>query len=299
MRLSLVPPSKMMSKKEHEKNAFYYSCWGANSVKAPPSELKDMESGFSMIGTDANQHHLAPGYYTTRVTIPAVVPDGDYVLGWVWFGGTAGGEIENVGRARAQPAPWGYFSDYWSCAYVRIQGGAPLKSHHVPIFDNDMTQFSAEGCMSANDFPGVCSYEPCRVKGKYQKPRPFANGRTPRALTPRDFGGASRGVQQRRAPTKAPPGRSAPRRTASAPRRTANPKNLSQEMRVRRRCCKCLGQNGGCWRELARKTRNYCKGRTPALKQPTICKQACCVFCKFKPRARSCRSPHVKRVCML
>lgn len=188
IRLTLVSPDKMMSKAEHKKNAFYYTCWGANPVAAAAGEMDKDQFGFGLIGSDGEQHDHAKGYYVMDVKIPTVVPDGKYVLGWVWYGGT-GGTLQ--GNFQQEPMPYGYFSDYWSCSFVEIQGGAALTSRHTPVFNNDMSQFSTEGCMSANDAPGVCSYEPCKVTGKYQSPRPFKDGAVPDDLTPENFGGVS------------------------------------------------------------------------------------------------------------
>lgn len=154
IRLTLVSPEKMMDKSEHEKNAFYYTCWGANPTEAGADELDRDQFGFTFIGSDGEQHGHAKGYYTMDVTIPPVIADGKYVLGWVWYGGM-GGEIQ--GNFPQEPVTYGYFGDYWSCSYIDIQGGVELQSSYTPVFTNDMTQFSELGCMSANNAPAVCS----------------------------------------------------------------------------------------------------------------------------------------------
>ncbi|KAI0560108.1 hypothetical protein FGB62_125g09 [Gracilaria domingensis] len=175
-----------MSKAAHKRNAFHYSCWGAKPVRAASNELEKDKFGFTLVGSDGEQHSSPKGYYAAEVTIPTCVPDGDYVMGWVWYGGT-GGSIE--GNDPQEPVPWGYFGDYWSCSFVRIEGGAALASSCDPVFVNDMGQFSEEGCMSANDEPGICASEPCKVDGTYQKPKSFKNGNRPEPLTPENFGG--------------------------------------------------------------------------------------------------------------
>lgn len=184
IRLTLVHPQDMMNKKAHTRNAFHYSCWGAKPVVARPDQLWKDQYGFSIVGNDGEQHQFVPAYYTTTFTIPPVVPDGKYVLGWVWYGGIGGPVLSNKPQ---KPTTFGYFGDYWSCSFVEVKGGIPLKSKYKPIFKNDMSQFSTEGCMSANDAPGVCTYEPCYVTGTYQKPRPFKNGRNPLLITPSNF----------------------------------------------------------------------------------------------------------------
>ena len=103
------------------------------------------------------------------------------MLGWVWFGGTFGYVRKN---APERPTPWGYWSDYWSCSYVRIKGGDALASSYTPKFVNDMSQFSMDGCRAANDRPGICPVEPCKTEdGKYQAPYGFKEGQTKSSLT--------------------------------------------------------------------------------------------------------------------
>lgn len=63
--MSLVPVDKMMNKVTHEENAFHYSCWGANPVRAKPNERGRNELGFSMVGGDGKLHNLPVSYYTT------------------------------------------------------------------------------------------------------------------------------------------------------------------------------------------------------------------------------------------
>ncbi|CAN8069705.1 unnamed protein product [Agarophyton chilense] len=184
IRLSLVPPNQIMDKDVHKRNAFHYSCWGANPVQAARNELDTDRFGFTFIGSDGEQHGEPKGYYTSQIIIPNCIPDGDYVLGWVWYGGTGGSVLGNYPQA---PKPWGYFGDYWSCSFVRVQGGTPLAESCHSAFVNDMSQYSDAGCMSANDEPGVCASEPCKITGRYQKPRAFKDGAQPAPLRPEYF----------------------------------------------------------------------------------------------------------------
>lgn len=183
MRHTLVPVDEMMDKRAHERNAFHYSCFGAHPVQATKADSKEDKWGYSIAGNDGLK--IAPGYYETKVTMPRCVPDGDYVFGWVWYGGT-GGSVSNT-EYTEPPFNKGYFTDYWSCSFVRVEGGDALGSSCTPEFVNDMSKWSDEGCMSANDAPGVCRSEPCVVWGDFQKPRPFKNGEVPAALTPDNF----------------------------------------------------------------------------------------------------------------
>lgn len=71
VRFTLVPKSKRMEKHVHEMFAFHYSCWQAGEVGC---------SGSHECGTDE-----AGLRYQTEVQIPAVFPDGEYILGWTWY----------------------------------------------------------------------------------------------------------------------------------------------------------------------------------------------------------------------
>lgn len=173
-----------MNKKVHARNSFHYGCWGANPVIANETERGTDALGFSLVGGDGNLLGGPPGYYVTSVTIPSVIPDGVYVLGWVWYGGM-GGSLQN--NSPKNPYDTGLFADYWSCSFVRIEGGRPLQAVYKPVFVNDLAHIWKEGCNAANDRPGVCVYEPCRVKGKLQKPAEFKNGKEPPVLTIRNF----------------------------------------------------------------------------------------------------------------
>lgn len=174
----------MMDKKVHARNAFHYSCWGANPVRANSNEKGRDSYGFSLVGGDGALHNLPLAYYTVNITIPAVIPDGDYVLGWLWFGGIGGSIYQNTPTS---PYPLGLFGDYWSCAYIRIKGGKKRASSHIPQFINDMKQFWSKGCYAANDGPGNCVYEPCTDPGKIQVPRVFKGGKRPSPLIPKYF----------------------------------------------------------------------------------------------------------------
>lgn len=258
IRLTLVRPEHMMNKNKHAANAFYYTCWGANPVVAAPDELHRDDYGFTLIGSDGEEHDYKQGYYQTEIEIPKCVPDGDYVLGWAWYGGMS---TPVKGNVQQEPSSYGYFGDYWSCSFVRIQGGSPISSSCQPVFKNDMSAYSSAGCMSSVDEPGPCTYEPCKVRGKYQKPKPFKNG-PPKPLTPNHFKKA--GNYPKFARTKA---------------------------------CKCLSMNWYCDFEIASKTLGLCKGYTETSLQPDICKNACCDVCQIENPPHICRSKSIRNVC--
>lgn len=178
VRYSLVPLDKMMDKESHARNAFHFGCWGENAADAKTMELGRDAWGFSLVGGDGKLHDGPIGFYYSNITIPQVVPDGLYVLGWVWYGGMGGGMKENKPD---NPYPIGLFADYWSCSFVEISGG-PVKMLYTPVFKNDLQSFWPEGCNAHADAPGQCKYEPCRKQGRKQEPKEFKGGKTPKPL---------------------------------------------------------------------------------------------------------------------
>lgn len=184
VRLTLVPVDKMMDKEVHAKNAFYYGCWGANPVPATQADFAKDKFGFNIAGGDGSLHNLTRSYHIIKTTIPTVVPDGNYVLGWTWFGGVGGTVVKNMPQ---RPFRSGFFGDYYSCAFVRIEGGGPVARSYDPVFINDLSRFWPGGCHASADAPGVCEVEPCKtLPARQQLPRAFKSG-TPAALTPNQF----------------------------------------------------------------------------------------------------------------
>lgn len=173
-----------MDKKTHARNAFHFGCWGENAGVAKPNELDRDEWGFSLVGSDGKLHDGPISFYYSNITIPPVVPDGLYVLGWVWYGGMGGGMKMNTPD---NPYPIGLFADYWSCSFVEIAGGPPPKRGYAPVFKNDLQSFWREGCNAHADAPGKCTYEPCETQGRKQKPIEFKGGKTPKLLKPTFF----------------------------------------------------------------------------------------------------------------
>lgn len=285
MRLTLVPPHRMMDKEVHESNAFSYSCFGATPVKAAQNERVVDKWGFSLTGNDGKD--VAPGYYVSKITIPTVIPDGKYVLGWVWYGGT-GGPVSNE-QYTEEPSSKGYFSDYWSCSFVEVRGGVPLQPSYTPVFSNDMQRFSQEGCMSANDAPEVCRHEPCLVDAKYQKPRPFQNGKTPAPLTISNFNAGSL-PRNRLSPIS---------ENESAPQNDPLKNEKRVSFLLKKRSCYCIGAGERCDKGMADETGGFCRSFTKATDQASICKNACCEYCKLASRFSPivCKRENVKKTC--
>lgn len=174
LRLSLVPLESMMDKETHSRNAFHYSCWGANDRVATPEEIKKDRFNYSFTGSDGSGHPHGVGYYIAHVTIPKCVPNGYYVLGYVWFGGMSG---TWAGTSPQIPLSSSHFADFWSCSWIQIEGSDPVEENCNSVFNNDMNVISNEGCMAHNDRPGVCASGPCNgLIGTYQLPAKFKNG---------------------------------------------------------------------------------------------------------------------------
>lgn len=178
----------MMNKDIHKKNAFHFSCWGSHVKVAGRNELGRDRRGFSLVGGDGKLHDGPVAYYESEFTIPTVVPDGVYVLGWVWYGGVGGSLQTNTVET---PHAKGLFADYWSCAFVEIKGGAELQAKYTPVFKTGMNGPWAKACNSMNDRPGVCRYEPCVTKAEFMQPQEFKDGAIPPDLTQANFQSAS------------------------------------------------------------------------------------------------------------
>lgn len=84
-RFTLVRPEDTMNRVAHDKNVFWYSCWGAEFRVAVEAERDRDSLGFNVMGSDRKRPNgPAQGYYTTDVVIPQCVPDGKYILGFTW-----------------------------------------------------------------------------------------------------------------------------------------------------------------------------------------------------------------------
>lgn len=199
-----------MNKAIHTRNAFHYSCWGAKPVVATEAEAtEEGEFGLSAVGSDGQDHDLPKAYYVDDVVIPPVVPDGLYMLGFAWFGGTSTGITTNDPQV---PGKSSWFPDYWGCSFIKIEGGVPLAQSYAPVFKNTYTfdpnakgaEGMENGCMAANDRPGVCVTGTCPgVNSFFRKPAAFKDG-PPRALTPSDFGGEITEDMAETAPSPSP-----------------------------------------------------------------------------------------------
>lgn len=87
-RLTLVPKDQWTSAAAHSERAFWYSCWSAGR-EACPSGDKDKKGGGRCYDDGDGSR------FGTTMTIPRVVPDGEYVLGYAWYGGLGDGFTES------------------------------------------------------------------------------------------------------------------------------------------------------------------------------------------------------------
>lgn len=146
LRLSLVPVHQKMSHAAHARNAFRWSCWSHGRIGC----------GRGDCGTDRTRSR-----YRQHITIPDVFPDGDYMLGYAWYGGSF------------------QQGDYYSCAHVRVQGGAPLRASYTATLEH------ARGgkCESTANRLGVCRREPCRGRRRTPMSPAEFSGSPPKILS--------------------------------------------------------------------------------------------------------------------
>lgn len=128
----------MMDKSAHERFTFQISCWSSGLHWCPSREE-------NICGNDGEGKA-----YKVPVVVPSSYPDGVYVFGWAWYGG---------GDYRG----YSYFGDYFSCSYVRIEGGDRVTSSYKPVFVPGVQQRYSDACLSATDRVGYCVREPCQI----------------------------------------------------------------------------------------------------------------------------------------
>lgn len=155
-RRSLVPVKHMFSPYWHKRTAFEFGCWSQGSFYCGKSPS---------CGTD--KRGIA---YRNKMIVPKVVPNGDYVLAMVWYGGF------DWLRDRA------VFSDFYACSFVRIRGG-PLLRSHTPVFNAGRSKRNGIPygmCGSCSVSVNECGGHPCKKrKPGPLKPVEFQNRRPP------------------------------------------------------------------------------------------------------------------------
>lgn len=154
-RFSLVPVNVMTSRDWHEKLTLFHTCWGAGETQCSRGRMR---RGVLPCGTDRESTA-----YCRYTRIPTVFPDGDYVLGHVWYGGL------RFSRDRGQ------FADYYSCSFVRIQGGPMTCEPHKPYFEPGKGPGVHYGqCLTSSKWIGDCGQIGCpRRHAFYSTPTAF------------------------------------------------------------------------------------------------------------------------------
>lgn len=157
VRFALVPIIHRMNHTAHESMSFHYACFDSGISHCP----------YGNCGTDVRDLMCK-----TSVKIPTAYPDGEYVLGFSWFGGVVMGESE--------------YGDYWSCRHVTIRGG-PLTASYDPIFHPGQNlPYRQKVCQSTVSRVGICRTEPCfGYKASYLRPYAFSKGRKPQSILAR------------------------------------------------------------------------------------------------------------------
>lgn len=159
VRLGLVPVGVMNDRSWHERLTIMHGCWHSGMTGCKGSK----ECGTDRSGTA----------FERKVKIPTVFPDGDYILGFVWYGG--------VRKQR------GFFPDFFSCSHIRISGG-PLGGRHSAYFEagDGPSEFVRDDmCYTSADFIGDCGTKGCVKKQAFWAvPRAFSGRSSPTSFTP-------------------------------------------------------------------------------------------------------------------
>lgn len=152
-RWSLVRVEDINNRIAHEKGAFLWSCADSNVTHCNQNNRK------RNCRVDKNNE-----FYKKRIRIPTIYPDGNYVLGWAWYGGAN------------RFAEKGAFGDYYDCAYLRIEGGTN-ETKWRKKFDPAGSLFGKHGlCRATTNQLGVCWRQKCPGgvrKTKLMKPIEF------------------------------------------------------------------------------------------------------------------------------
>lgn len=158
--ISLVPVPSMNSRNAHIKYALQYGCWESGEY--------DCRAAGDSCGTDKRKRA-----FRRWLKIPTTYPDGDYVVGYVWFGGL------HYRREKGQ------FPDFWSCSFVKIRGGAPLGGWHRAKFVPGWGRGIVGGkCQTSASGVGDCARYGCpQRRSFYGIPRPFNTGKVPPGIS--------------------------------------------------------------------------------------------------------------------
>lgn len=160
-RRSLVPIERMHDREWHESMAFDWGCWSQGRFSCPATGT------LKSCGTDSGKK----AYHNT-MEVPSVLPDGDYVFSMVWFGGLHH-HLDKAG-----------FADYYTCAFVTIQGGE-FEESYTPRFTPGKDPMNGKDgtCFTAATSPRECGGTKCLGKKPTRSlPKPFEGGKKPAPL---------------------------------------------------------------------------------------------------------------------
>lgn len=162
VRLALVPLEHRDNPEMHKKYAFHFQCFRSDPFTCKTKTERLVDGWF-------DEKNVA---YKTHVKVPRHIPNGIYVLGWVWYGGLH------------TDMPWtSYYGDYFSCAYVRIHGGGPLSWSHQPTWWPGRSSLFPNVCETSSTNIGECPEEPCMDRPRMMRvPAEFENGAMPPRL---------------------------------------------------------------------------------------------------------------------
>lgn len=174
MRIAIVPVNKMWDRPWHEKMTIMHGCWEAGLYKCS-SKKEDC-------GTDKDGNA-----FERYITVPSVFQDGDYVLGFVWYGGLY------------FDSRHGFFPDFYSCSHVMISGGKPVGGVHQPYFEPGKGRsIKRRKCRTSTDKIGQCQKTGCPKRESFRSiPRVFKKGRFPDLITPRTVSRAFNAAKSR------------------------------------------------------------------------------------------------------
>lgn len=161
LRLSLVPVRHMYSLSWHKNLTLMHGCWESGEYKCQTGDC----------GTDKNQDA-----FQRTIRIPTVFPDGEYVLGYVWYGGL------HFKR------DYGFFPDFFSCAFVTVKGGEALGGTYKAYFEPGQGRRIVGGkCDTSSDAVGVCGNTGCVGTRAFRAiPRIFRDNGI-RSITPNEL----------------------------------------------------------------------------------------------------------------
>lgn len=165
VRWALVTPDKVNDQAAHNAGAFAYGCYSVGRYTCTAAE-KATHCGADNTGSG---HRI-------EAQVPTHLPDGEYVLGWVWYGGFNHPNIE--------------FSDYVDCARVRIAGGVPQTSSYQPVLLPGSDAAPEGSCEATRNSISQCRNDRCPGRPvSVMVPAEFAGGAKPPPIPASLYGG--------------------------------------------------------------------------------------------------------------